>query len=762
MPGPETRFAVLLFTDLVGSTELKARYGVPAYTEALRTHNAHFERLAHEHLNVRTLQNRGDGFFAEVGSIAEAVRFALLFQAALREEPWSEVRMATRIGIHAGEVGALDQGDGTWIVAPAADLAARIADLAMGGQILLTRFPFDEARHFIREHPPIAGKPMPPLRWLAHGPYLLKGRDEPMDIFEVGAEGLAPLTAPPDGEKAKRAIRPGEEETLGWRPAVGLEIPGRTGWHLTEKLGAGGFGEVWVGEHAKLPQRRAFKFCFDDERLRALKREVTLVRLLRSALGERDDIVHIHELKLDAPPFYLESDLAPHGNLLQWAESQGGLDKIPLAQRIALVAHTATALAAAHSIGVLHKDIKPTNILIFDGPGGEPRPRLVDFGIGTLADPDVLEQHGITDPTRTVSDIGGSTGTPTYSPPEYLAGKPYTIQGDIYCLGVLLYQLAAAKPNEPLAPGWERDIADPLLREDIANCVDGDPTRRFQSAALLATQLHTLAGRQIEIRRAEEAAVAAARRAVKRERIHSCLFLLAIPALVATILRAVTLDKSLAHFVACMAILWFGCTNILVEALKAEPGGRVSSMLPRRVIWNWARILVLTVGQTFVLYIVLHAGSTIAAAPMLWQMAALLGLAWSTVGLSMAGQAISRSHAGLIAFLSVVLLPQLIVGGYAIPGSEMTDKIRKICRFTPAYAAQVVMDTSFLWQKELDGELLREHGQSYRNLDPDRELSTGDIYSRPIPAVFALLTEFAWGLAGGGIAIWAYRRRTNR
>ena len=256
---------------------------------------------------------------------------------------------------------------------------------------------------------------------------------------------------------------------------------------------------MWTGEHAKLHQRRAFKFCFDDERLRALKREVTLVRLLRSALGERDDIVHIHELKLDAPPFYLESDLAPHGNLLQWAEKQGGLPKIPLAQRIALVAHTATALAAAHSIGVLHKDIKPTNILIFDGPGGEPRPRLVDFGIGTLADPNVLGEHGVTSAGFTRTKIQHSTGTPTYSPPEYLAGKPYTIQGDIYGLGVLLYQLITAKPLDPLASGWEREIPDPLLREDIAACVDGDPARRLPSAADLAERLLHLDQRRSEI-----------------------------------------------------------------------------------------------------------------------------------------------------------------------------------------------------------------------------------------------------------------------
>lgn len=500
MIGTETRFAVLLFTDIVDSAASKARYGVSAFSDALRIHNGHFERLAGEYLNPRTLQNRGDGYFAETGSVAQAVRFALLFQDALRAGPWNQVRLVARIGIHAGEIGALDEKDGTWIVGPSADLASRITGLAVGGQILVTRFPFDEARHFIREHPPIEGRTVPPLRWLAHGPYLLKGRDDPLDIFEIGASGLAPLVPPPDSPKAKRAIRAGEEETLGWRPAVGLEIPGRSGWHLTEQLGRGGFGEVWVGKHTKFSQRRAFKFCFDDERLRALKREVTLVRLLRTVLGDRDDIVRLYDLKLDQPPFYLESDVSPHGNLLQWAEKRGGLAALPLKQRIEIVAHTATALAAAHSVGVLHKDIKPANILIFDDAYGEPRPRLVDFGIGTLADPNVLFKQGITNAGFTRITAQHRTGMPTYSPPEYLAGRPYTIQGDIYGLGVLLYQLVTAKPLEPLAPGWERDVEDPLLREDIALSVDGDPGHRLSSATELAERLLNL-----ETRRAEQA-----------------------------------------------------------------------------------------------------------------------------------------------------------------------------------------------------------------------------------------------------------------
>ena len=105
-PESPTRFAVLIFTDLVGSTDLKARHGVPAYSAALRVHNDHFERLARECRGLRILQNMGDGYFAEAGSVAEAVKFALLFQDAMRAGPWGEIRLTTRVGLHAGEVSA--------------------------------------------------------------------------------------------------------------------------------------------------------------------------------------------------------------------------------------------------------------------------------------------------------------------------------------------------------------------------------------------------------------------------------------------------------------------------------------------------------------------------------------------------------------------------------------------------------------------------------------------------------------------------------
>ena len=106
-PASETRFAVLLFSDIVGSTDLKARHGVPAYRAALQVHNDHFERCVRECRGLCILQNMGDGYFAEAGSVSEAVRFALLFQDAMRAGPWGEIQLTTRVGIHASEVTAL-------------------------------------------------------------------------------------------------------------------------------------------------------------------------------------------------------------------------------------------------------------------------------------------------------------------------------------------------------------------------------------------------------------------------------------------------------------------------------------------------------------------------------------------------------------------------------------------------------------------------------------------------------------------------------
>ena len=529
--GTGSRIVVMIFSDIVGSTAMPGKFGAIPYNVALAKHNESYERLSVEE-GITIVKFTGDGYFSWCPSAASAVRFALRFQQELRDMAWDEVSLATRLGIHLGEVSDITAAGRTDLIGSAANLASRLMSVGLGGQILLSRAPFDEGRLHVSAHPPVRSGEVPVLEWLAHGPYRFNGYEEPIEVFEVGAKRLAPLCPPPDAEKARRVLRPGDEETLGWRPAEGLEIPGRPGWRIAEKFGAGGFGEVWAGQHEKTRERRAFKFCFDAERLRALKREVTLTRLLRETLGDREDIVRIFDLRLDAPPYFLESELSTDGNLLQWAERQGGLGKIPLDARLELVAATAAALAAAHSVGVLHKDIKPTNVLIFTGKDGRARPRLVDFGIGTIADSAVLAQHGITGAGFTAATLQHSSGTPTYSPPEYLAGKPFTVQGDVYSLGVMLWQLVTGKSDSPLAEGWQRDVSDPLLREDIAACVDGDPARRLASAADLATRLRALPERSAEAaRRAAASAVEAAR----GERQRRLRFTTAITSLIAVI-----------------------------------------------------------------------------------------------------------------------------------------------------------------------------------------------------------------------------------
>ncbi|HMC11410.1 MAG TPA: protein kinase, partial [Pirellulaceae bacterium] len=514
MPAPDvtSRLMVFLFTDLVDSTGMKERLGDRNYVRlVLQPHNAIFRELLASFPGGQERDNAGDGFFVTFGSLADAVRFGLLLQHRLQTRAWECERPATRIGIHLGDATEFeDCGSGqTKTAGQAIDLAARVMGLASGQQILLTRAAFDGARQYVQTHPAAAtgangSEAGLELQWLAHGRYLLKGKEEPMEVFEVGAVGYAPLRAPTDSEKARRVVSHEEEPTLGWRPGAGRTIPRRPGWTLVERLGEGGFGEVWLAHHDRTKDERVFKFCFDVERLRSFKRELTLFRLIRDNLGDRDDIARLLEVQVDEPPFYLESEYAPAGNLSQWAERRGGLTTLSLDDRLDLLARISRAVAAAHSLGIIHKDIKPSNVLIVE-EGNRVRPQLTDFGIGVLTNPALLARYGITESGFTQSlanpSDSGLTGTRLYLPPESQVGKPATTAGDVYALGVMLYQFVTGDLQGPLGLGWEEDVADDLLREDILLCTHRDPHRRLPSAGDLADRLEHLRERR-EVRQA--------------------------------------------------------------------------------------------------------------------------------------------------------------------------------------------------------------------------------------------------------------------
>jgi serine/threonine protein kinase/class 3 adenylate cyclase len=506
----EHRLMVLMFTDLVNSSGCKIAMGDAAYAaKVARPHNEIFRHILASTPGSREVNYTGDGFFALFERVSDAAEAALRFHAALRGYPWETGPVETRIGIHVGEAILIEGAEHSRelsLVSHAADMCARVMSLGAGGQTLLTRHAFDDARQYVREHPPLAdGAPTPALGWAAHGRYRFKGKDEdPLEVFEVGAVGLAPLTAPPDAEKARRVVDSDEEETLGWRPGAGVEIPGKPDWLTDEKLGEGGFGEVWLVRHRKTGQRRVFKFCFDPDRLRTLKRELTIFRLIRESLGDRDDIARLHDVRLDRAPFYLEGDYVESGDLAHWAEAQGGMERVPMSERLALLAGICRAVAAAHSVGVIHKDIKPSNIFIRRDDAGRARPVLADFGIGVVSDPSQLEKLNITATGLTMT-LGGNdssrTGTRMYAPPESMLGKAATVQSDVFALGVLLYQFAIGDLHRPLATGWERDVPDATLREDIAAATAGKREDRLKSVNDLLARLEAVPARQRTARR---------------------------------------------------------------------------------------------------------------------------------------------------------------------------------------------------------------------------------------------------------------------
>lgn len=289
--------------------------------------------------------------------------------------------------------------------------------------------------------------------------------------------------------------------------SVGQPVPRREQWHLVRRLDRSPSSEVWLAEHPKTHESRVFKFAADNERLKSLKREVTLARLLRTSLGERCDFVRVLEWNFEAPPYFVESEYAGL-SMNEWAEKHRGLKAVPMELRLQLLVRATEAVAAAHSLDVLHKDLKPGNILISDTNDGLSQVKVADFGSASLLAPGRLGALNITNLGFTQSlstDNDSLTGTVIYIAPEVLAGQSPSTASDVYALGVLLYQIVSGDFRKPLAPGWEAEVSDPLIREDIADAACGDPLRRIKTASQLADRLANLESRRRERKKLESA-----------------------------------------------------------------------------------------------------------------------------------------------------------------------------------------------------------------------------------------------------------------
>ena len=182
-----------------------------------------------------------------------------------------------------------------------------------------------------------------------------------------------------------------------------------------------------------------------------------------------------------------------------------------------LIAQCADALQAAHAAGVIHRDVKPSNILISETAGGGVRAQLTDFGIGHVVAAETLAGITRSGFTQTLTDTGATrtSGTFLYLAPEILRGAPATPSSDVYALSVVLFQLLAGDLQQPVTADWARRISDETLRADLSRGLASDSVDRFASAEEFREALRTLPAR----RAANRTQVATTEKTLRRQRL---------------------------------------------------------------------------------------------------------------------------------------------------------------------------------------------------------------------------------------------------
>ncbi|MCJ1715194.1 protein kinase domain-containing protein [Microbacterium sp. M1A1_1b] len=268
------------------------------------------------------------------------------------------------------------------------------------------------------------------------------------------------------------------------RPTSGLTFGGR--YQLSSRVAIGGMGEVWQATDLVIGRTVALKILKDEylgdpgflERFRAEARHAALVN--------HEGIANVFDYGEEDGSAYLVMELVPGEALSTMIEREHTL---PVDKVLDIVAQTANALQAAHAVGLVHRDIKPGNLLIT--PDG--RVKITDFGIARIADQVPL------------TATGQVMGTVQYLSPEQASGHPASPSTDVYSLGIVAYEcLAGRRPftgesqvaiamahiNEqpPALPG---DIPEPVAAL-VMSCIAKKPADRPATAANLARAAQAL------------------------------------------------------------------------------------------------------------------------------------------------------------------------------------------------------------------------------------------------------------------------------
>ena len=263
-------------------------------------------------------------------------------------------------------------------------------------------------------------------------------------------------------------------------------------YELLEEIGRGGQGVVYRAHQKSLNRTVALKVIglgpwATEAHLKRFRREAEAAASLDHPL-----IVPIHEVGERDGCCYFSMNFVEGGQLDEVVRRE----PMPIRQAVELIAKVARTVHYAHEHGILHRDIKPGNILL-DVKG---EPHLTDFGLARLVETESTV-------TRTLDVMG----TPSYMAPEQAAGNNAAVSSatDIYGLGAVFYQLLTGHPpftggttfetvrlvldTEPRSPRLINPKVDRDLSTICLKCLEKDPKRRYSSALALAEDLGTLA-----------------------------------------------------------------------------------------------------------------------------------------------------------------------------------------------------------------------------------------------------------------------------
>jgi serine/threonine protein kinase len=272
-------------------------------------------------------------------------------------------------------------------------------------------------------------------------------------------------------------------------------------YRLVELLGKGGMGYVYRAEHTRLGREVALKLLRGDyaSRRDAVSRFFQEARTVNRV--RHRNIVDVTDfVELDDGTTYIIMELLTGPSLGAWSKQRP-----PLPRALAVLVQICDGLDAAHQVGVVHRDLKPDNVIVVPGDGGGELVKLLDFGVAKLLN-------------REDEDVGFETaagsviGTPAYMSPEQAGGMAVDGRSDIYSLGALMYDMFCGQPmfrgrafgefvrkhltEAPVPPRQTPGGAqlDPALEAVILRCLEKDPAQRYASILELRAALLGLLG----------------------------------------------------------------------------------------------------------------------------------------------------------------------------------------------------------------------------------------------------------------------------